>query len=126
MAATHPKMAYPGSPWGPFTQHGPQRPLIRPSQMGNDFGAFPGFPRPDDSEITVLEVRLTSPDPYIRGGTFYIPSSTTLSETDSNREKECKNLRIQLEAMKNEVKKRDKLLAEERKLRLQQEQQAKS
>jgi hypothetical protein len=50
----------------------------------------------------------------------------TLSKTDSDREKECKNLRIQLEAMKNEVKKREELLAEERKLRPQQEQQFQS
>ncbi len=35
-------------------------------------------------------------------------------------------MRIQLEAMKNEVKKREELLAEERKLRLQQEQQFQS
>jgi hypothetical protein len=106
-------MAYPGCPRGPFPTHGPQKPIIRPSQMGNDFGAFPRFPPLYDSEITVPEVRPTSPDPYARGGAFYRPSSTTVSDTDSDREKECENLRIQLEAMKNEVKKREELLAEE-------------
>ena len=116
-------MAYPGRPRGPFPPHGPQQPIIRPSQMGNDFGAFPRFPRPEDPDIPVPEIRPTSPDPYARGGAFYRPSSTTVSDTDSDREKECENLRIQLEAMKNEVKKREELLAEERRLRLQQEQQ---
>jgi hypothetical protein len=116
-------MAYPGRPRGPFPSHGPQQPIIRPSQMGNDFGAFPRFPRPEDPDIPVPEIRPTSPDPYARGGAYYRPSSTTVSDTDSDREKECENLRIQLEAMKNEVKKREELLAEERRLRLQQEQQ---
>ncbi len=116
-------MAYPGRPRGPFPSHGPQQLIIRPSQMGNEFGAFPRFPRPNDSEIPVPEIRPTSPDPYARGGAYYRPSSTTVSDTDSDREKECENLPIQLEAMKNKAKKREELLAEERRLRLQQEQQ---
>jgi hypothetical protein len=76
--------------------------------MGSNFGAFPLFPHPDNSDIPVPEV---SPDPYTRGGTLYRPSSTTLSKTDSDREKECKNLGIPLEAMKNEDKKREEPLA---------------
>jgi len=47
--------------------------------MGNDFGAFPRFPRPEDPDIPVPEIRPTSPDPYARGGAFYRPSSTTVS-----------------------------------------------
>jgi hypothetical protein len=56
------------------------------------------------------------------GHSIDLQAQLSLTQTVIEK-KECENLRIQLEAMKNEVKKREELLAEERRLRLQQEQQ---
>jgi len=97
--------------------------------MGNPFGfeqnpysqnmgAGPRFPRPDIDESP--EERHVSPDPYKRGGKFYRPSSTTLSDTDSNREKENEALRMRLLSMENENKKvaEDKRRLAEEKQRL--------
>jgi hypothetical protein len=103
-------MAFTGRPRGP-QPNGPQRTYLRPPQMGNafGFGSFqtrnepnPRFPRPD-SEATTPNERVVSPDPYARGGKFYRPSSTTISDTDSERTREMDNLRIEIASLQNEL-----------------------
>ena len=103
--------------------------------MGNPFGfeqntyqqnmgAGPSFPRPDSEEPR--EERHVSPDPYKRGGKFYRPSSMTLSDTDSDREKENEALRMCLLSLENEAKRaaeeKQRLAEEIQRLRSQQEQ----
>ena len=106
-------MSYLGRPRVP-QPNGTQRPFFWPPRMGNPFrfeqnsyqqgmGPAPRFPRPDTEEPR--NETPISPDPYRRGGKFYRPSSTTLSDTDSDREKENEALRMRLLSLENEAKK---------------------
>ena len=125
-------MAYQGRPRGP-QPNGSQRPFFQPPRMGNTFGFEQNshqqgmgngqrFPRPPVDEPP-REERPPSQDPYGRGGKFYQPSSATLSDTNSDREKEQEAMQIRISAMENDLKKaakdKQKMEAEIQRLKAQ-------
>ncbi len=97
---------------------GPTEPLMRPPGLGKliGFGSFnpdpeaenasaSRFPRPEVESSPIAEDAAPAKPPPERRVKYYQPPSTTLSDTDSDREKELEHLRIRMVSLENEVRK---------------------